>query len=180
MNKLQWNSNRNSCIFIQVNAFETAKWQPFCLGLNVLRNGWVRKNLLLCFQDDCQIGQHQPSQEVLHTVLITKLCEHPLVNHGRCGGVRCLGCGARYRRGGAWGGGGGQWSTKGQVQGHVMLMAADYPQKLQFQHDQGAGVSQFWDSLAGLWGKSITLIQINPIQQKVNQIKNVNGGQAFI
>ena len=38
-NKHQWNFNRNSNIFIQENAFEvsSAKWRPFCLGLNVLR-----------------------------------------------------------------------------------------------------------------------------------------------
>ena len=37
-NKLQWNFNRNSYIFIQENPFETVvwKWRPFCLGLNVL------------------------------------------------------------------------------------------------------------------------------------------------
>ena len=38
-NKLQWNVNRNSYIFSQENTFENAilKWQPFCLGLNVLK-----------------------------------------------------------------------------------------------------------------------------------------------
>ena len=38
-NKLQWNFNQNSYIFIQENALETssAKRRPFCLGLNVLR-----------------------------------------------------------------------------------------------------------------------------------------------
>ena len=48
-NKRQWNFNRYSSIFIQENAFEnvfnigsgnglvpSAKWRPFCLGLNVL------------------------------------------------------------------------------------------------------------------------------------------------
>ena len=37
-NKIQWNFNRNSYIFIHENAFEnmSGKWQPFCLGLNVL------------------------------------------------------------------------------------------------------------------------------------------------
>ena len=37
-NKRQWNFNRNSYIFIHGNAFKisTAKWQPFCLDLNVL------------------------------------------------------------------------------------------------------------------------------------------------
>ena len=35
--KLQWNFNRNSCIFSQINAFKipSGKWRPFCLGLNV-------------------------------------------------------------------------------------------------------------------------------------------------
>ena len=37
-NKILWKFNRNYNIFIQENAFEvsSAKWQPFCLGLNVL------------------------------------------------------------------------------------------------------------------------------------------------
>ena len=36
-NKLRWNLNRNLYIFIQENAFENIwKWQPYCLGLNVL------------------------------------------------------------------------------------------------------------------------------------------------
>ena len=35
--KLQWNFNRNSCIFIEINAFKisSGKWRPFCLSLNV-------------------------------------------------------------------------------------------------------------------------------------------------
>ena len=38
--KLQWNLNRNFCIFIQENAFEcsSGKWRPSCLGLNVFRH----------------------------------------------------------------------------------------------------------------------------------------------
>ena len=42
-NKLQWNFNRNSYIFIQGNALKMSswKWGPFCLGLNVLT---VREN----------------------------------------------------------------------------------------------------------------------------------------
>ena len=47
-NKLQWNVNQNSYIFIQENPFENVVWQPFCLGLNVLTklllmlvHGWV-------------------------------------------------------------------------------------------------------------------------------------------
>ena len=41
-NKLQWNLNRNSHIFIQGNAFENVvwEWRPFCLGLNVLNVCW--------------------------------------------------------------------------------------------------------------------------------------------
>ena len=38
-NKLQWNLNRNSYIFIQENKFENVvrkKWRPFCLGFNVI------------------------------------------------------------------------------------------------------------------------------------------------
>ena len=37
-NKLQWNFDRNSNVFIQENALKTpsAKWHPFCLGLNAL------------------------------------------------------------------------------------------------------------------------------------------------
>ena len=37
-NKLQWNFNQNLNIFIQENALKmsSAKWRPFCLGLNVL------------------------------------------------------------------------------------------------------------------------------------------------
>ena len=38
-NQLQWNFNRNSYIFIQLYIFiqrSSAKWKPFCLGLNVL------------------------------------------------------------------------------------------------------------------------------------------------
>ena len=35
-NKLQWKFYRISYIFIQENEFETAKWQQFWLGLNVL------------------------------------------------------------------------------------------------------------------------------------------------
>ena len=39
-NKLQWNSHRNSYIFIQENLFEIfMKLRPFCLGLNVLKCG---------------------------------------------------------------------------------------------------------------------------------------------
>ena len=38
-NKLQWNVNRNSYIFIQENQLKMSSgiWRPFCLGLNVLR-----------------------------------------------------------------------------------------------------------------------------------------------
>ena len=38
MNKLQWNFNRNSNIFIQENAFENVvcEMASICLGLNVL------------------------------------------------------------------------------------------------------------------------------------------------
>ena len=38
-NKLQWNLKRNSYIFIQEMHLKmwSAKWQPFCLGLNVLK-----------------------------------------------------------------------------------------------------------------------------------------------
>ena len=38
-NKFQWYIDRNSCIFIQENAFTivSGKWQPSCLGLNVVR-----------------------------------------------------------------------------------------------------------------------------------------------
>ena len=35
-NKNQWNVYRNSKVFIEENAFENAKWWPFCPGLNVL------------------------------------------------------------------------------------------------------------------------------------------------
>ena len=37
-NKLQWNCNRNSNIFIKKMHLKmsSAKWRPFCLGLNVL------------------------------------------------------------------------------------------------------------------------------------------------
>ena len=37
-NKLQWNFNRNSCIFVQQNPCQNVvwKWRPFCLGLNEL------------------------------------------------------------------------------------------------------------------------------------------------
>ena len=37
-NKLQWNHQRHSYIFIQDNAFEmsSGKWRSFCLGINVL------------------------------------------------------------------------------------------------------------------------------------------------
>ena len=40
-NKLQWNFNWNSYLFIQENAIEmsSGKWRPFCLGLNVLNSG---------------------------------------------------------------------------------------------------------------------------------------------
>ena len=38
-NELQRNFNWNSYIFIQENAFENAKWWPFCLGLNVFN--WI-------------------------------------------------------------------------------------------------------------------------------------------
>ena len=46
-NKLQWNLNRNSCIFIQENAFEmsSGKWRPFCLGLNILMTHTCRCGL---------------------------------------------------------------------------------------------------------------------------------------
>ena len=40
-NKLQWNTNQNSCIFIQENAYEnvmsSGKWWSSCLDLNALR-----------------------------------------------------------------------------------------------------------------------------------------------
>ena len=45
-NKLQWNIDLNSYNFIQENAFQNVvyKWQPYCLGLNVLNRvchpGW--------------------------------------------------------------------------------------------------------------------------------------------
>ena len=45
-NKLQWNFNRNSYIFIQENAFENVVWKMaavFCLGLNVLKNIMLHK-----------------------------------------------------------------------------------------------------------------------------------------
>ena len=44
MNKIQWNFNQNSYIFIQGNAFKisSGKWRPFCLGLNVLNQHWSR------------------------------------------------------------------------------------------------------------------------------------------
>ena len=44
-NKLQWNSSQNTHIIIQENSFENVfrKWQPSCLGLNVLTSvHWVR------------------------------------------------------------------------------------------------------------------------------------------
>ena len=46
-NKLQWNLNRNSYIFIKENALKMTpgKWWPFCLDLNVLTAiaiGWCR------------------------------------------------------------------------------------------------------------------------------------------
>ena len=42
-NKLQWNHDRNSCIFIQENAIENVicKMGPFCFSLNVINKpGW--------------------------------------------------------------------------------------------------------------------------------------------
>ena len=46
-NKLQWNLNRNSCIFIQENAFENVVWKMAAIDLNVLtrfkfHTGWQR------------------------------------------------------------------------------------------------------------------------------------------
>ena len=46
-NKFQWKLNRNSCIFIQENAFECrlSKWRSFCPGGDELR---VRMDLRRC------------------------------------------------------------------------------------------------------------------------------------
>ena len=48
-NKLQWNFNQNSYIFIQENAFKlsSGKCRPFCLGLNVLNGAWIWSSLRL-------------------------------------------------------------------------------------------------------------------------------------
>ena len=50
-NKVQWNLNRNSYLFIQENAFENIVWKcrPFCLDLNihVLIHGFV-----VCWDED--------------------------------------------------------------------------------------------------------------------------------
>ena len=42
-NKLQWTLNRNSNLFIQENHLKvsSAKWRPFCVGLNELKAYWT-------------------------------------------------------------------------------------------------------------------------------------------
>ena len=69
-NKLQWNLKRNSNIFIQkmVLNVSSAKWRPFCLGLNVLTHvDWKCRLLKVCVT----IGKE------LHLLL-------------RCTGISCL------------------------------------------------------------------------------------------
>ena len=67
--KLQWNFNRNSYIFIQENAFENAwKWWPFCIGLNELSLGCIIMRL------DCR--KYPKSKSVFPTKTSSNLQPH--------------------------------------------------------------------------------------------------------